>query len=322
VSAPAGDHDAANWTAAFAARLTGSLIHAVLQLKEAPHALGIHIVRYGRSAKANGVLQNVTQRLAQFLELGTGQATGALSRTNSSVEQALIGVDISHPGKKGLVEQRSFDCQLPGVKECGEFLCLNGERFRTRAGESFGPAKVAKLEAAKPARVDEPQLAPAVERQARMRVSIHRSFRSCYQQPSCHSEMDDPLRVDPAFLLEGTRISNAASGRRTQFADNVLADSMNRENRAPLKALRLVRRGGFERLAMTAEPELRDPVATHTRIHAPGDRFYLWQFRHLLILKEGLFVLFRLANAIGLEAHNPPDPLRVLHIDPGVAVTA
>jgi len=258
----------------------------VFQLKEAFRALGIHIVGYRRTSKPDSVLEYFPQGEAQPLQLDPGEATGGFSRPNSRVKETLVSVDVSHAGEKGLVEQGRLNGQLPSAKERGEFRRSNRKWLCSGALKSICAAEVAKLEAAKPSRIDEPQLASASEGQPCMCVSSQRGVGSGDQKPPRHSEMDDPLRGDFAGLRGGVRMDDGAGLSRTQFADNVFSGAMNSKNRTPRKALDLVRRFSFEGLTMPAEPDLRDPVATHTQVHAPGDRFNLRQFRHLLILDE------------------------------------
>jgi hypothetical protein len=131
MSATAGDNYATNGAAATAARLAGSLIDAVLQLKEAPYAFRIHIVRDRRSPEPNGMLQDVPQRKAQVLKFDSCQPSRAPSWPNACMKEAFVCIDIPHSGKESLIEQGGLDRQLPPAKECGEPAGIDRERLST-----------------------------------------------------------------------------------------------------------------------------------------------------------------------------------------------
>ena len=58
---PSSQQDAPDRRLAAAAGKAGALVDAVLQLEEAAHAVGVHIIGDRRTAQPDGVLQNLAQ---------------------------------------------------------------------------------------------------------------------------------------------------------------------------------------------------------------------------------------------------------------------
>ena len=285
MSASTGDNDASNQSAAVPARLIRSLVDTVLQLKEAPDTLGIDIVGDRRAAEPYCVGQDFSKRHSKLFQFRSSQAPCAPSRPDACMKETLVGVDVSYPGKEGLIQQCCLNCQLPSVEELCKLLRADGERFRSGTFESRGSREITKLEATEAPGVDKSQFLSAVERQPSVGVRCERSFRSRHQQTPRHSEMDDPLCADSS-LFRARPVHNRAARSRSQFADNVLAGAMDFENPASCQGLRLASSSRLEWFAMPAEPDIHNPIAAHTRIRTPGDRFHLRKFRHLPILEE------------------------------------
>lgn len=63
---------------------------------------------------------------------------------------------------------------------------------------------------------------------------------------------------------------------------------MNREHDAAGKSPGLPRARSFERLRMTVKPDLHDAIAADAFVDAASDRLHLWQFRHRLIVEDGV----------------------------------
>jgi len=261
-AATARNHSA-NEAAALAARLTRSLVNAVFQLKESSYAFGIYVVGDRRSTQADCMLQHLAKRQAQLLEFGACQAPRTLERPYARLKKALVGIDISHSGEESLVKQGSLDRQLPSVKEAGESIRLDRERFRAGACECFAFSKIAEFEPAKVSRIDESQLALTREHEARVRVELDGSLRGCDKKTPRHPEMDDPFRAE------------RSSWRRPKLTYDVFSGPMDVEDCAANKTFGLTRRLRLEWLAIPAEPDFQDPVATHACIDAPRDCFHL-----------------------------------------------
>ena len=213
------------------------------------------------------------------------------------------------------------------------------------SGSAPGPAKpsaareVAKFQPAKAARIDKAQLAAAGERQPRMGMRRHGRIGRGHQQPPGHAEMHDPLRVCCAVF----QVRRNGFARQLewplQFEDDVLSGAMDGKEDAALKALGLASGRRFEGFAVAAEPDLRQcgrrgrarrRRARSSPLQAArawlivedygawvGGSRVVWRFPAaggaslLFFLRICLigFTRFRLADAVGLEAHNPPDAL-------------
>ncbi len=73
VGSAAGQLNAPDGRLTSPAWLARALVNAMLELKEAPLALGVHIIRNRRTAEADGVVENLAQRQAQPFQLRCGQ---------------------------------------------------------------------------------------------------------------------------------------------------------------------------------------------------------------------------------------------------------
>jgi hypothetical protein len=152
--APGNDHPA-NRRLTAAAGLAGAQVNAVLKLKKPTFAIRIDVIRDRRAAQSDRVSQDLAQRNPQPVELGAGEAVGTASRTNASMKEAFIGVDIAYPGQQRLVEQSRLDVQAPTAKECSELAFANGQRFIAWRAKYCSAMQIAEFKAAKPTRIDE-----------------------------------------------------------------------------------------------------------------------------------------------------------------------
>ena len=190
---PTGQLNAPDRSLTAAAGKPGSQIDAVLELKEAAHAIGIHIIGDRGAAQPDCIFEHLAQSQPQSLELGPGQASGEPARTNSGTKKALVGVDVAHAGEQFLIEQRRFDGRMRAVKKAVELLRGYCEWVNASRLECGRAAKLAPLQPAKAARVDKAQLAAAGQTQPSMGMGRKRRIRSGDQQPPGHAEMNDPL---------------------------------------------------------------------------------------------------------------------------------
>jgi len=272
MGSPAGKKNAPDGRLATAAGQAGSHVDAVLKLKKAPHAVGIDIIGDGGTAEPDGLLQNLAEGEPEPLKFSLGEAAGTAARPDTGVEEALVGVDIAHTGKEGLVEQGRFDGQAPSAEEGGKFL--RGDREGLVAGGRKGrtPAEISKFEPAKAARVDEAQLQATFKAEAGMGVGGQGSFGRGHQEAAGHAEMDNPLGV------------RGGCGRRPKLADDVLSSAMHSHEHAAFKTHCLAGARCFKGLGVAPEPRLNDAVAAHTLVDAASYGLHFGQFGHSSIV--------------------------------------
>jgi hypothetical protein len=226
------------------------------------------------------VLKDLEESLTQALEFGAGETAGGAAGADTGMEQALVGIDVAHSGKEGLVEQGGLDGQLAVAEKCGEGGGGDGKGFATGGVEGRGGDKFAKFKAAEAAGIDEAEFASAREAEAGVSVGGDRILGCSDQQATGHAEVDDPLGV----WLRGCGAYWWGFG--AQFADDVLAGSMDPENDAAGEAFCLARAGSFERLGVRTEPHIHDPIKAQALVDSTGDGFNFGQFGHRFILKE------------------------------------
>ena len=262
-------------------------VHEVFELEKTTDSLGIDVVGDGGSAQADGMFQDVFERKSQALQFSVGETSGTAARPDAGAKEALIGVDVAYTREQLLIEERSFDGELPAAEKRGEFFRADGKRLGSCRGEGRSSTQLSKLEAAKPPRINKAQFASAGKRQPRVGVGSNGSIRCGYKQPAGHAEVHDPLRVGSDIFCR--RILNACAGPiwlsvfvtrcagsrgRPKFADDVLSDAVNFQQDASFKSRGLLQRRCFERLRKAGEPHLQDLVTAHARIDTPRDGFH------------------------------------------------
>ncbi len=99
VGSAASQHHAPDGRLAAAAGLAGALVDAVLELKEAPLAIGVDIIGDRGATKPDGVVQNLAQRQPKTLEFGSSEAVSPPSGPDAGLKQALVGIDVAHAGQ-------------------------------------------------------------------------------------------------------------------------------------------------------------------------------------------------------------------------------
>src|SRR5262245_7972967 len=75
--------------------LPGALVDAVIQLKKSGAALRIHIVRNGRSAGGDRLLQNGHDRIIQSPGAVTAQSRSHGERVNARTKQRFIRINVA-----------------------------------------------------------------------------------------------------------------------------------------------------------------------------------------------------------------------------------
>ncbi len=288
MGATARQQDAPDGGCADPAGLAGAQINAVFELKKSPLALGVHIVGDRRTAETDGMAQYLPQRLAQPLQLVTGEAAGSAARTNPGPEEALVGIDVAHSGEQILVEQSGLDGELAAPEEGSELVAAYGQWFGPRRGEGGTAAQVAELKAAEAARIDKTQLPTAGQSEAGMGMGLDGSIGGTNQQPPGHPQVHDPLRLDRDLRKIFRRERTPDRSGRAELADDVFAGTVHREKDAALKPVRLLGSRSLEGLAVRTKPSRNNAVAAHARIDTAGDSLHLRKLRHRIIVDERL----------------------------------
>jgi len=126
-------------------------------------------------------------------EFGVGEAAGLPARTNAGTEERFVGVDVTHAGEQGLIEESGLDGEAPAAKERSECVGADGERFGAGSVEGFSPRQITEFEAAEAAGIDEAQFAAAGEGEARVGVGFEEGVGSGDEKTAGHAEVDDPF---------------------------------------------------------------------------------------------------------------------------------
>lgn len=284
MSAAASQKNTPDRCLATAAGEPGAQVDAVLELKEASHPIGIHIVGDGGTAELDRMLEHLAKGKPEPLQIGFGEPSCDAPRADAGVKQALVGVNIAYPGEQRLIEQRSFDGQPAGAKESREWCGLDGQRIQALGCERVAPREIAELKTAKTARIHEAQFLTAGQREAGVGVGDNRCVGSGDQQTAGHAKVHNPLRVR---LRRGLFIgASRCGGRRTELADNMFSGAMNREQQAAIQTLGLTGRRCFEGFFVASEPRGYDAITMHTLVNAASDRLHFGEFWHSSIVGE------------------------------------
>lgn len=161
MGATAGNRNAANGSSAARAWKAGSLVDAVLHLKKAGFAGGIHVIGDRGAAKPDCVPKNLPKRDPQPLEFNSRKAAGHAAGADSGTKEAFVGVNISDPRQEGLVEESGLDRKAAVAEQRGERLGRNGERLLAGNEESRAPMEIGVFEPAKATGIDKAELAAA-----------------------------------------------------------------------------------------------------------------------------------------------------------------
>jgi hypothetical protein len=282
--------DAADGRSTATAGLTGTLIYAVLELKQAPLAICIDIIRNRRAAESDGFFENLAQGQSETIEVICREPVTPAARPDAGLIQTLVRIDVAHPSQQRLIEQSRFDCHLSAMEERGEFTRANGERIGAWALECGIVFEIAKFKAAKTARIHEAQLSAAFEVEPRVRVGSNRAIGICDQQPARHAQVHDPLCFWLASIA-GALGKPLCAGRvhiagRTKLKDDMFPGSVHGQYGASDETVGLLDGRRLEGLRPAAKPSLDDAVALYALVNAASDRLHLWEFRHRFIVED------------------------------------
>jgi len=104
VAAAAGDHDALNRSFANQARLTLASVDPMLKLKESFLAVGVHVVRDGRTAKRDGFFEHFLDRGVKQNQFLASKRGGSAPGTDAAPKQRFIRINIAYAAQQFLVQ--------------------------------------------------------------------------------------------------------------------------------------------------------------------------------------------------------------------------
>jgi len=190
VGPTSGQGDALDGCSADRAGLAGAQVDTVLELEKTANSIGIDVIGYGGAAQLNRVLQDFDKCGAKTDEFGLGETASLAARTNSSTEEALVGVYIPNSVEERLVEQCSFDGGLAIPEQGDEVIERYGERLL--AGAFVGGVRNG--EATETSWIDKAEFAAAAESEDSVGVRGYWSIKGGDEEPSCHAQVDKELR--------------------------------------------------------------------------------------------------------------------------------
>lgn len=261
VGPASGQGDALDGCSADGAGLAGTHVDTVFELEKTTDSIGIDVIGYGRAAQLDGVLQDFDECGTKTDELSASKAPGLPARTDSSTEEALVGIDVAYSVEKRLVEQCSFDGGLAIAEEGDKIV----ERYGKRLPAGAFVNGIRNGEAAKPAWIDKTQFAAAAESDDSVSVRGDWSIRGGDEEAPRHAQMDKELR---GFAIAG------------QVDDDGLADAMNAIDTAASKGFDDLVRRGFEGLGLIAGPDGADGLTMRTVVDSVGYGLYFRKLGH------------------------------------------
>ena len=94
---PAAKNDPLNRSSTLSTGLACAAVHAMFELKETSHTVGIDIVADRRSSELDGLLQHTLQGYVKTLQLRARKSSGVALWPNAGAEQALIRINVAQP---------------------------------------------------------------------------------------------------------------------------------------------------------------------------------------------------------------------------------
>ena len=101
---PSRQNDPTNRRLALAAGKSRAQVDAMFQLKKAAHPVCVHIIGDRGAPQPDGMIENLAQRQAQPFQFASSQPFTRAARADAGAKQALVGVDVAHPGEQFLIE--------------------------------------------------------------------------------------------------------------------------------------------------------------------------------------------------------------------------
>jgi len=201
VGTPPPDHRAADRGPADQAGLPGSPVDAVLELEEAGHPVGVHVVGDRGAAQSDGFPEDCLEGGVEAAQLVAGEAACHSGRADSGAEEGFVGVDVPNAMEEPLVEQGGLDGEASTTEECCEVLDGDGERLAARALKaSLSVGGAIQCEAAEAAGVHEAEFAARAKVEDRMGVRWDGNIGRRDKETSSHAEVDDPLSLSGVSL--------------------------------------------------------------------------------------------------------------------------
>src|ERR1700676_998583 len=117
VAAASRNHDSLDGSLADETRFRFAPVNPMLKLEQSFFAIGIYIIRDGRTAERNRFSQYFFHSDEELFQSLTRDARGAPARANAGPEQGLIGINVAHSAQQFLIEQRALDGSLPAAKQ-------------------------------------------------------------------------------------------------------------------------------------------------------------------------------------------------------------
>ena len=128
------DDDAPDGFAAIDARLPFLAIYAMQVLETAALARRIDIVRNGRPAVSDRLVEQLHDARVEGLGPGRRQSLGRRERVEAGAMQSFVDVDIPEPTQEGLVKQEGLQLSAARAQPGSERGGVDLERVRTERG--------------------------------------------------------------------------------------------------------------------------------------------------------------------------------------------
>src|SRR5580692_4949030 len=135
-------NDSLNHRSADATRLPRALVDAVFQLEKSPYPLRIHVIGNRGPPQPNRMLQNLAQSEPKPLQLCSRKPPGVAAWSKTRSKQALIGINVPHPGQERLVQQCRFDREPSPPEERHKGVGFDPQRLCPRSAKAFIPSQI------------------------------------------------------------------------------------------------------------------------------------------------------------------------------------
>lgn len=134
VGGAAGEDDALDGGAAFAAGLIFAGVDAVEVLEAAGLAVDINVIAQGAAAVTDGAAEDGLDGAGEAADLLGGEVMGWSEGMDAGGEEGFVHVDVAQAGDEGLVEKSGLDGAAGAMKAIEEFGGSDGEGFGAEIG--------------------------------------------------------------------------------------------------------------------------------------------------------------------------------------------